>query len=82
MLNFQFHNPVKVLFGKGVIAQIGAEIPSGSRILLTYGGGSIKHNGTLDQVLAALKDFENSLRSAAVREYVCDIKSTTSLLPG
>lgn len=58
MLNFQFHNPVKVLFGKGVIAKIGAEIPPGSRILLTYGGGSIKHNGTLDQVLAALKDFE------------------------
>lgn len=58
MLNFQFHNPVKILFGKGVIGNIGAEIPAGSRVLLTYGGGSIKHNGTLDQVLAALKNFE------------------------
>ena len=58
MLNFQFQNPVKILFGKGCIAKIGAEIPPGARILITYGGGSIKHNGVLDQVLAALKGFE------------------------
>ncbi|MBS1199277.1 MAG: iron-containing alcohol dehydrogenase [Proteobacteria bacterium] len=58
MLNFQFHNPVKIIFGKDAISKIGQEIPAGSRILITYGGGSIKHNGVLDQVLAALKEFE------------------------
>lgn len=58
MLNFQFHNPVKILFGKGVIAKIAAEIPANSRVLITYGSGSIKNNGTLEQVLTALKDFE------------------------
>lgn len=58
MLNFQFRNPVKIIFGKEAISKIGREIPAGSRILITYGGGSIKHNGVLDQVLAALQEFE------------------------
>lgn len=56
MENFEFHNPVKILFGKGQIARIGEEIPAGARILMTYGGGSIKANGVYDQVRAALKD--------------------------
>jgi NADP-dependent alcohol dehydrogenase len=56
MENFEFHNPVKILFGKGQIARIGEEIPAGARILMTYGGGSIKANGVYDQVTAALKD--------------------------
>ena len=54
MENFSFHNPVKILFGKGQIANIGAEIPVGARILMTYGGGSIRKNGVYDQVKAAL----------------------------
>jgi NADP-dependent alcohol dehydrogenase len=54
MLNFEFRNPVKILFGKGQIAKIAAEIPTGARILMTYGGGSIKRNGVYDQVRAAL----------------------------
>ncbi len=56
MENFEFCNPVKILFGKGQIAKIGEEIPAGARILMTYGGGSIKANGVYDQVRAALKD--------------------------
>jgi NADP-dependent alcohol dehydrogenase len=56
MENFEFCNPVKILFGKGQIARIGEEIPAGARILMTYGGGSIKANGVYDQVRAALKD--------------------------
>lgn len=54
MDNFVFHNPVKVIFGKGEIAALGQEIPQGSRVLFTYGGGSIKANGVHAQVVAAL----------------------------
>lgn len=54
MLNFEFRNPVKILFGKGQIAKVASEIPAGARILMTYGGGSIKRNGVYDQVRSAL----------------------------
>ena len=54
MLTFSFYNPTKILFGKGQIAAISKEIPKDQRILLTYGGGSIKQNGVYDQVMAAL----------------------------
>ncbi|PAX49069.1 NADH-dependent alcohol dehydrogenase, partial [Brunnivagina elsteri CCALA 953] len=39
MQNFSFHNPVKILFGKGQIANIATEIPTNAKILMTYGGG-------------------------------------------
>jgi len=55
MNNFTFYNPVKILFGKGQISALAKEIPAGARILITYGGGSIKKNGVYDQVLAALQ---------------------------
>ncbi|WP_414578681.1 iron-containing alcohol dehydrogenase [Anabaena sp. CCY 9402-a] len=54
MENFVFYNPVKILFGKGQIANIGAEIPADAKILITYGGGSIKTNGVYDQVKSTL----------------------------
>lgn len=57
MLNFDFKNPVKILFGKGQIEQIKNEIPAGSKVLITYGGGSIKKNGVYDEVRSALQDF-------------------------
>lgn len=55
MNNFNFYNPVRILFGKGKIAEIGKHIPENARIMITYGGGSIKKNGVYDQVKAALK---------------------------
>jgi NADP-dependent alcohol dehydrogenase len=55
MENFEFFNPVKIIFGKGQIAKLRGEIPQGSRLLVTYGGGSIKRNGVYDQVMAALE---------------------------
>jgi len=58
MLNFEFKNPTKILFGKGEIAKIEKEIPEGAKILMIYGGGSIKNNGVYDQVRKALADFE------------------------
>ncbi|MEA5580706.1 iron-containing alcohol dehydrogenase [Nodularia harveyana UHCC-0300] len=54
MENFVFYNPVKLLFGKGQIANIAAEIPTDAKILMLYGGGSIKSNGVYDQVKSAL----------------------------
>jgi NADP-dependent alcohol dehydrogenase len=54
MLNFEYQNPTKVLFGKGQIAKISHEIPSDARILIIYGGGSIIANGTLEQAKRAL----------------------------
>ena len=54
MENFSFYNPVKILFGKGQIANIAQEIPVNAKILITYGGGSIKSNGVYDQVKTAL----------------------------
>ncbi len=55
MQNFTYHNPTKIIFGKGQIAAIAREIPSDARVLVLYGGGSIKRNGVYDQVMAALK---------------------------
>jgi NADP-dependent alcohol dehydrogenase len=55
MDNFNFYNPVRILFGKGKIAEIGKYIPEKARIMITYGGGSIMKNGVYDQVKAALK---------------------------
>ena len=56
MLNFTLHAPTKVLFGKGQIAELASVLPADSRVLVTYGGGSIKRNGVLDSVRSALGD--------------------------
>ena len=58
MYNFEYKNPVKIIFGKGEISKTGINIPKGSKILLTYGGGSIFKNGVYDQVKASIDGFE------------------------
>lgn len=58
MYNFEYQNPVKIIFGKGEIAKVGKNIPEGSKVLITYGGGSIFKNGVYDQVKASIKGFE------------------------
>ena len=57
MENFNYYNPVKILFGKGKISEIGKLLPKGFKVMITYGGGSIKKNGVYDQVMSALEDF-------------------------
>jgi len=54
MQNFNYYNPVNVIFGKDTIKEITNLIPLDSKILMTYGGGSIKRNGVYDQVIKAL----------------------------
>jgi NADP-dependent alcohol dehydrogenase len=58
MLNFEYKNPTKILFGKGQIAQLAKEIPAQAKVLMLYGGGSIKKNGIYEQVKAALAAFD------------------------
>ena len=55
MQNFTYCNPVKIVFGKNTIPKINELIAPGAKVLLTYGGGSIKKNGVYRQVKAALK---------------------------
>jgi NADP-dependent alcohol dehydrogenase len=58
MFNFSFQNPTRIVFGKDQLAQLAKLIPPGSKVLLTYGGGSIKKNGVYDQVVKALDGFD------------------------
>lgn len=58
MNNFNFKNPTKILFGKGQIENLSKEIPKNSKILMLYGGGSIKKNGIYDKVKKALSDYD------------------------
>jgi NADP-dependent alcohol dehydrogenase len=58
MNNFDFKNPTKIIFGKDTIEKLEDEIPEKAKILLLYGGGSIKSNGIYDQVKASLKNFK------------------------
>lgn len=58
MENFIFQNPTKLIFGKGMIARLAKEIPAGKRVLVTFGGGSVKKNGVYDQVREVLRGFE------------------------
>ncbi|MCD8102156.1 MAG: iron-containing alcohol dehydrogenase [Alistipes sp.] len=59
MNNFVFRNPTKLVFGKGQIAKLAELIPAGKKIMVTFGGGSVKANGIYDQVCRALegKDY-------------------------
>ena len=58
MLNFEFKNPVKVIFGKDTISKVAGEIPKDAKVMMTFGGGSIKNNGIYDQVKKALNGFD------------------------
>jgi len=58
ILNFEFYNPVKIIFGKGEITKLRDLIPNGVKVMITYGGGSIMKNGVYDQVKKALVSYE------------------------
>lgn len=56
MNNFEFYNPARIIFGKGTEENVGNYVKEyGSKVLLHYGGGSIKKNGLYDKVVASLK---------------------------
>ena len=58
MNNFQFKNPTKILFGENQIENLATEIPENAKVLMLFGGGSIKKNGVYEQVSKALSNFE------------------------
>ena len=59
MENFEYHTPTRLIFGKGIVGRLPEVIrPIGKRVLLAYGGGSIKRIGLYDKVKELLKDFE------------------------
>lgn len=58
MNNFSFQNPTKLIMGKGTIARLSDEIPAGKKVMITFGGGSVKKNGVYEQVKTALKDYQ------------------------
>jgi NADP-dependent alcohol dehydrogenase len=58
MNDFEFHNPVKIFFGKDQITKIASQIPASANIMLIYGGGSILKNGVYDKVKMVLRGFK------------------------
>lgn len=58
MRNFDYQTPTRLIFGKDVVAEKlkGVMAQFGKRVLITYGGGSIKRSGLYDQVLQILQD--------------------------
>ncbi|BCV68346.1 iron-containing alcohol dehydrogenase [Shewanella carassii] len=56
MLNFDYRNPTHIVFGKDRLAELDQLVPTNARVLVTYGGGSVKRFGTLDKVITALGD--------------------------
>ena len=56
MNNFNLYVPTRVLLGQGQIASLAKQVPAGSRVLVTYGGGSVLRNGVMEQVRQALGD--------------------------
>ena len=58
MLNFELYNPVNYVFGKGQIEKLADLLPSNTKILVAYGGGSIFKNGVYEQVKKALPNHD------------------------
>ncbi len=57
MQNFEFWNPVKIVFGRGTIPTVGQHVKEhGRKALLVYGQGSIKRNGVYDRVVGSLNE--------------------------
>lgn len=57
MQNFIYHNPTKIAFGKGSISKLAKLLPN-KKIMLLYGGGSIKKNGIYEQVKTQLEAYD------------------------
>ncbi len=58
MKNFELYNPTRLVFGEGQIAKLSTLVPKDKKVLVLYGGGSIKKNGVYDQVKDALAEHD------------------------
>lgn len=61
MDNFTYYNPTQAVFGKGQLSQLNDLVPPQAKVLITYGGGSVKRLGTLDQVKEELVKSERTV---------------------
>lgn len=58
MIDFTFHNPAKIIFGRDSLSHLAQEVLNyGTRVLVVYGGGSIKRIGLYDEVLQSLNSI-------------------------
>lgn len=58
MNNFDFYNPTHIVFGKDRLSELNKLVPTNARVLILYGGGSVKTFGTLEKVIQNLSDRE------------------------
>ena len=86
MNNFNLHTPTRILFGKGAIAGLREQIPHDARVLITYGGGSVKKTGVLDHkdlkagFAVNTKENQEVARQAAEESMVL-LKNENDFLP-
>ncbi len=64
MNNFIFQNPTRLIFGKGMIAELAKAIPANKRIMVTFGGGSVKKTAYMNRYKKPFK-AGNILNSGA-----------------
>lgn len=57
MLDFSFHNPTRIHFGKNQLKMLSHEIPKDARVMIVYGGGSVKRSGLLDKIRTVLHGY-------------------------
>ncbi|MBY0234860.1 MAG: iron-containing alcohol dehydrogenase, partial [Burkholderiaceae bacterium] len=60
MLNFDYHNPTRIVFGQGRIADLATLVPANARVLILVGGASAEKTGTLGEVREALGTRQHS----------------------
>lgn len=58
MQNFNYYNPTQIIFGKDRLTELNDHVPANIKVLVLYGGGSVKKFGTLEKVIAALPGRE------------------------
>ena len=58
MQNFNYYNPTQIVFGKDRLGELNDHVPANSKVLVLYGGGSVKKFGTLAKVIQALPGRE------------------------
>ena len=56
MQNFDYYNPTHIVFGQDRLAELNSLVPQNAKVLVLFGGGSVKRFGTLDKVLSNLGD--------------------------
>ncbi len=57
MRNFKYYNPTRLIFGEGMVKELSKQIPLSSKVLVVFGGGSVKRNGVYEDVVRELDGY-------------------------